>query len=77
MIESPVLRELRDEWTREGKLEGERAAIAKVLEARWNVPTPDAEAELKSIADDRLDEILKLAATSPSLRPPDLGGDFV
>ena len=75
MIESPVLRELREEWTLEGKregkiegkIEGERAAIAKVLEARWGVAPPDAEAELKRIPSDRLDEVLKSAATAPSL----------
>jgi predicted transposase YdaD len=79
MIESPVLRELKEEWTREGmrdgkregkregKLEGERAAIAKFLEARWQLPAREAQAEVRSVPDDQLDEILKLAATCPSL----------
>ena len=35
MIESPVLQELRTEWTREGAIEATRKDIARILVARF------------------------------------------
>ena len=63
MIESPVLQELRKEWTTEGK----RDAIAKVLQARFGSVASALEPELKSVQDDRVDNLLDIAATCRGL----------
>jgi hypothetical protein len=62
MIESPVLRELKEEWTSETR----REDIATCLEARFGAAAKAIEAELKTVDDDRLDDLLKLAATCRS-----------
>jgi predicted transposase YdaD len=71
MIESPVLQELRKEWTTEGKLEGKlegkRDAIAKVLQARFGSVASALDPELKAVQDDRLDNLLDTAATCRGL----------
>jgi hypothetical protein len=71
MIESPILQELRAEWTKEGEIEGalkaRRKYILKVLEARFGVTALELEPKLKEIDEDDLDEILNLAATCRSL----------
>jgi hypothetical protein len=63
MIESPLLDELKAEWTRET----ERRAILKILEARFGADARALETELKTIDEDRLDDLLSLAATCRSL----------
>ncbi len=63
MIESPVLQELKAEWT----LENTRTVILKFLEARFGVAARTLEAELRTLPEDKLDEVLKLAATCRSL----------
>jgi hypothetical protein len=63
MIESPLLDELKAEWTRET----ERRAILKILEARFGAGARALETELKTIDEDRLDDLLSLAATCRSL----------
>jgi hypothetical protein len=63
MIESPLLDELKAEWTRET----ERRAILKFLEARFGADARALETELKTIDEDRLDDLLSLAATCRSL----------
>jgi hypothetical protein len=59
MIESPLLQELKAEWEREN--------IAKVLEARFGVAGQVLGSDLNVIDEDRLDDLLKLAATCRSL----------
>jgi hypothetical protein len=59
MIESPLLRELKADW--------ERDNILKVLEVRFGEHARALEADLSAIDDDRLDDLLKLAATCRSL----------
>jgi len=75
MIESPLLdelkaewtRELKAEWTREAKAEWTREAIFKILEARFGIAARALEAELKTVDEDRLDDLLALAATCRTL----------
>jgi hypothetical protein len=60
MIESPVLQRLLRETRQED--------IVRVLVARFRIAAPDVEAELNSINDDdRLNELVDLAATCPDL----------
>ena len=67
MIESPLLDELKAEWTLEVRRETTRGAILKFLEGRFGPTARSLEAELKTIDDDRLDDLLSLAATCRSL----------
>jgi flagellar biosynthesis/type III secretory pathway protein FliH len=59
------------EGIREGKREGEREAaeslLSTVLVARFGTEAEGLKAELKSIRDDRLKKLVKLAATCPDL----------
>jgi hypothetical protein len=59
MIESPVLQEFLAEHTRKN--------IISVLKARFGPAAESLATELKTIDLDRLDEIVKLAATCRSL----------
>ena len=71
MIESPILQELRAEWTKEGEIEGaletKRKYILKCLEARFGIAASELEPKLKEIDEDHLDEMHDLAATCRSL----------
>src|SRR4051794_26946093 len=68
MIESPVLQQLRDEWTREGEHKGERQAIIRVLVARFGEEAGALRAGLDAIDDkERLEELITLAARCRSL----------
>jgi predicted transposase YdaD len=75
MIESPVLQELKEEWTkegkregrREGKSEGKREATIKFLQARFGAAALALELGINAVDDDRLDGLLDLAATCRSL----------
>jgi len=59
MIESPVLQELKAEWTREDK----RRTIVDFLVERFGPQAEEAATQLETIADDaRLKELIKLAA---------------
>ena len=64
MIESPVLQQLKAEWTQEG----ERKTIIKVLVARFGDEAKDLRANLDVIDDEsRLMELVRAAATCPDL----------
>ena len=64
MIESPVLRELKAEWTREGEVK----ALMTFLVGRFGAKAEALETELQAIVDEeRLKELLKHAATCRSL----------
>ena len=71
MIESPLLDELKAEWTlearREATRETARRAILKFLEARFGAAACSLETQLKTIDENRLDDLLSLAATCRSL----------
>jgi hypothetical protein len=67
MIESPLLDELKAEWTLEARRETTRKAILKFLEGRFGPTARSLEAELKSVDDHRLDDLFSLAATCRSL----------
>jgi hypothetical protein len=64
MIESPVLQQLKTEWTQEG----ERKTIIKVLAARFGDEAEDLRATLDMIDDEaRMEELVRAAATCPNL----------
>jgi len=64
MIESPILKELLNDSERAGK----RAAIIRVLVARFGSGAREIRALLRPIADDkRLDELTDLSATCPDV----------
>jgi hypothetical protein len=64
MIESPVLQELKAEWTRESS----RAAIVDVLVARFGPAAEDLNVRLEAVEDEsRLKELVKRAAVCPDL----------
>jgi hypothetical protein len=66
---SPLIREIMEEAAEEGRRQAAESAITEVLTARFG---PDAEAlraGWKAIGDDRLKELLGLAATCPDLAP--------
>ncbi len=70
MIESPVLRELKEEWTRGGEAAREAAieGLMTVLEVRFGDKAGELEASLNAIDDaSRLKELIKQAATARSL----------
>ena len=63
MIESPVLQELKAEWARETTCKD----VARFVAARFGVDTKSLEAELESVEDDLLGNLVELAATCPDL----------
>ena len=64
MIESPVLQQLKAEWTQEG----ERKTIIKVLVARFGDEAKDFTAKLEMIDDEaQLSELVTLAAVCTDL----------
>jgi hypothetical protein len=68
MIESPVLQELKAEWTREAAREAKRRAIVDVLVARFGPQAEEIATQLETIADDsRLKELVKVAAVCSDL----------
>ncbi len=72
MIESPVLQELKEEWTRDAArdaaLQTSRRDIVDVLAARFGPEAEDLAAELEAIADNaRLKKLVKLAAICSDL----------
>lgn len=67
MIESPVIQEIIEESTRVAKREAAREHILKFLEARFGAGARSVDAELKTVGEERLDEVIKLAATCRSL----------
>ncbi len=68
MIESPVLRELKEEWTREATREAAIEDLTTVLVARFGAKAGALEAEFKAIDDaSRLKELIKLSATARTL----------
>ena len=72
MIESPLLQELKKEWTeegkREGKREGEIESLVTVLMRRFGTQAAALQTEIMAIADDtRLKDLIEHAATCRSL----------
>jgi hypothetical protein len=72
MIESPVLQELKEEWTREAARAASREtaleALMTVLVARFGTKAESLETELKPISDEaRLRELVRHAATCRTL----------
>ena len=72
MIESPVLQQLKAEWTQEGAREGAREAhrkdINKLLVARFGDEAKDFTAKLEMIDDEaQLSELVTLAAVCSDL----------
>jgi hypothetical protein len=64
MIESPVLQQLKAEWTREAK----RRAILDVLVARFGAAAEELGAQLETINDEgRLKELVRFSALCPDL----------
>ena len=64
MIESPVLQELKEEWTRETVLD----ALMTFLVGRFGTKAEALKTELKAIDDEgRLKELVKHSATCRSL----------
>ena len=64
MIESPVLQELKAEWTREDK----RRTIVDFLVERFGPEAEEIATQLETIADDaRLKKLIKLAAVCSDL----------
>ena len=64
MIESPVLQELKAEWTRDAK----RREIVDVLVARFGTRAEESAVRLETVDDDdRLKALVKLAATCGDL----------
>ena len=64
MIESPVLQELKEEWTREAAIE----ALMTFLVGRFGTKAQAIETEIKAIDDTaRLRELIKHAATCRTL----------
>jgi hypothetical protein len=72
MIESPLLQELKAEWTHEAKIEAARETtiriLMKVLVGRFGAKAKALEAEIKAIGDEaRLEELAEYAATCRTL----------
>ena len=69
MIESPVIQELKAEWTREAAREAKHRIIVDVWVARFGPEAEEIATQLQTIADDaRLKELVKFAAVLR--RPP-------
>ncbi len=73
MIESPVLQELKEEWTREAAreaaLQTRRRTIVELLSARFGPQAEDFAARLDTVSDEaRLKELVQLAALCPELQ---------
>jgi hypothetical protein len=74
-VHSPVLREIIKEafeegrriGRREGRREANEAALAAVLEARFGAKAKAVKADLKTVRDDRLKDLLALAVNCPDL----------
>jgi len=68
MIESPVLQELKAEWTREAVLETIRRALVEILVARFGAKATEVGALLETINDEgRLKELVRFSALCPDL----------
>ncbi len=68
MIESPVLQELKAEWTSEAARETIRSAIVEFLVARFGSGAEELGARLETINDEaRLKELVRYAAVCPDL----------
>jgi hypothetical protein len=68
MIESPVLQELKAEWTREAAREAHRRDIIDFLVARFGTEAEELATDLRAIEEEaRLKELVKLAAACPDL----------
>ena len=69
MIESPVLQELKAEWTREAAREAKLRTLVDVLVARFGPQAEEIATQLETIADDaRWKELVKLAALCSDLQ---------
>jgi hypothetical protein len=69
MIESPVLQELKAEWTREATLETERRMLVEILVARFGNQAEPAVVGLEKIDDQaRLEQLVRFAVRCPDLQ---------
>ncbi len=73
MLDSSVLRELRDEWTTEGRQEGAlgtgRKLIVKILQNRFGIEGSALEESLAKVRDEAtLDELAEFALHCPDLQ---------
>jgi hypothetical protein len=68
MLESPLLDELRQEFSTEGRAQGRAADIIKVLRRRLGEPSPEIEQLINAIrSEERLDDLLNAAVDSSSM----------
>jgi len=68
MIESPVLQELKAEWTRDAARAARRRTIVDVLVARFGAEAEEYADRLETIDDEiRLKELVRLAAVCPNM----------
>ncbi len=68
MIESPLMQELRKEWTEEGMREGEIKALMTLLVRRFGAAAEALETEMRATGDDaRLKDMIEHAVTCRSL----------
>ncbi len=61
------MRKLFEEARREGVREAAEASLLTVLTSRFGTEAEAVQAELKALGDDRLKQVLGLAATCPDL----------
>ena len=68
MIESPLLQELKEEWTAEARAEARAEAILRVLEDRFEHVSTALRETVQSVRDEaRLDHLLTAAVRCPNL----------
>ncbi len=68
MIESPLLKELKAEWTQEAKVEAKIEVLMTFLVGRFGSKAKALETEIKGIDDEaRLQALVEHAATSRTL----------
>ena len=68
MIESPILQELKAEWSGEATLKAKRQSIARCLYGRFGADPGETTAALAGIVDEAtIDELTEFAAVCPDL----------
>ena len=67
MIESPILQELKAEWSREAAHRTRHDALLAVLVARFGPTAEGCNEVLRALDDPRLDDLIRFAAICPDL----------